>query len=209
MPATVDALLPLSLLNAVRQIDAADGWFELDHVPELRNKRLGLSDTVQAQIRRYSEAVRRGQRTDAGDAEMLARLVGRRPDAGEIFRAAGVHLAAAAYRTISPVARRSLLSLPALVARPLALRQARRLLRRYANGTVARVGSSVLLRVPAPLTRSAATAGIGCVFYESLLHELVSRLLGGAGSVEHVRCAMRGETTCEWRVDWRTMARAA
>lgn len=209
MRTTVDALLPLSLLHAVRQTDAADGWYELDHVPELRNKRLGLSDTVQAQIRRYTEAVRRGQRVEGGEVEMLARLVARRPDAGQVFRAAGTHLADAAYRTISPVTRRSLLTLPALVARPLALRQARRLLGRYVNGSVARVGSSVLLRVPRPAAGATETASIGCLFYESLLLELVTRLLGASGAVEHVRCASRGETSCEWRVDWRAMARAA
>ena len=56
MLATVDALLPLSLLEAVRNVDTAER-FETEYVDELRNKRLGLSDTVYAQIKRHTEAV--------------------------------------------------------------------------------------------------------------------------------------------------------
>ena len=63
MLATVDALLPLSLLEAVRDVDTPEGAAETEFVDELRNKRLGLSDTVYSQIKRYTEAVRRNQRT--------------------------------------------------------------------------------------------------------------------------------------------------
>lgn len=209
MAATVDPLVPLSLLRAVKQIDAADVWYDVDYVPELHNKRLGLSDTVRAQIARYTDAVRRGQRVDAVETHALARLVGRRPDAEAVFRTAGEWLAGEAYETISAVTRRSLLTLPSLVARPLALRQARRIAARFVQGRVARVGSSLLLRVNEPLIRDAAPDGIGCAFYGAMLRSLITRLLGAAGAVEHVRCATRGETGCEWRVEWRSMARAA
>jgi len=40
-PATVDALLPLSFLEAVRGLDSPDDDMEAELVPELRNKRLG------------------------------------------------------------------------------------------------------------------------------------------------------------------------
>jgi hypothetical protein len=59
MLATVDALLPLSLLEAVRNVDTPEGVLEAEFVDELRNKRFGLSDTVYTQIKRYTEAVRR------------------------------------------------------------------------------------------------------------------------------------------------------
>ena len=52
MLATVDALLPLSLLEAVRDVDTPEGVLETEFVDELRNKRLGLSDTVYSQIQR-------------------------------------------------------------------------------------------------------------------------------------------------------------
>src|ERR687890_2154765 len=100
MAANVDALLPPSFLEAVRTVDTPEGDFETEYVPELRNKRLGLSDTVYAQIRRYTDAVKRQQRTPLDEAVALARLIGRRPDAEAVFRSAGRYLAREAYLTI-------------------------------------------------------------------------------------------------------------
>src|SRR6267142_2126162 len=57
MPGTVNAIIPLSLLEAVRSVDIPEGDdIDVEYVQEHRNKRLGLSDTVIAQIRRYKEA---------------------------------------------------------------------------------------------------------------------------------------------------------
>ncbi len=203
MPANVDPLLPLSLLEAVRTVDLPSGELETEFVPELRNKRLGLSDTVFAQIKRYTEAVRRKQRVPIDEAVALARLIGRRPDAEDVFREAGRGLARQAYRTISPVTRRLMLALPSLLARPIALRHARRITRRYTSGAVRRVGSTILLDVTQSVTLDAAPRLGGCAYYESALRELLQLLVGGVGAVEHVRCASRGEGSCEWRAEWR------
>ncbi|MBW7934727.1 MAG: hypothetical protein H3C62_14200, partial [Gemmatimonadaceae bacterium] len=62
MPGPVEPLIPLSLLEAVRTVDLPDNDFEAEFVHELRNKRLGLSDTVFALIKRFNEAMRRKQR---------------------------------------------------------------------------------------------------------------------------------------------------
>lgn len=209
MLATVDALLPLSLLEAVRTVDRPRDEADTEFVDELRNKRLGLSDTVYVQIKRYTEAVRRGQRTGLDEAVALARLIGRRPDAEAIFRAAGRHLAAEAYRTISPVHRQLLRVVPSVVARPLALRSMRRLARRYFGGAVRRVGASLLLEVPRSITVGAAPSGGGCMYYEAAFGELLRLLIGSVGAVEHVHCADRGEGTCEWRADWSSINRGA
>ena len=204
MPTTVDARLPLSLLQAVRQIDTPAGDdVEAEYVSELRNKRLGLSDTVYAQIGRYTDAVRRSQRTSQEEAVALARLIGRRPDAEAVFRSAGQLLAAQAYATMSKVARRTLRVMPSMVARPMALRRARRLAGRFLNGTVVRTGASVLLQVPQTVTQAAAPRSVGCTYYESMLRELMHLLVDNDGMVEHVRCAERGDDACEWRADWR------
>jgi hypothetical protein len=58
MLATVDALLPLSLLEAVRSIDTPNDQSDAEYVDELRNKRLGLSDTIYTQIKRPGQADR-------------------------------------------------------------------------------------------------------------------------------------------------------
>ena len=208
MLSTVDALLPLSLLEAVRNVDKpAD--LDSEFVDELRNKRLGLSDTVYLQIKRYADSVRKGQRAQHEESVALARLIGRRPDAEAVFRAAGRYLAREAYRTINPVTRKLLRLLPSVMARPLALRRTRAIAQRYANGTVRRVGGYVLLDVPRSVTLSTAPGSIGCAYYESMLRELLALMIGGIGSVDHIRCAGRGEGTCEWRADWKTFATSA
>lgn len=208
MLATVDALLPLSLLEAVRDVDTP-GDLESEFVDELRNKRLGLSDTVYLQIKRYAEAVRKRQRTAQDEAIALAKLIGRRPDAEAVFRAAGRYLAREAYKTVNPFSRRLLRLLPSLLARPLALRRARGVAARYANGTVRRVGGYVLLEVPRSVTLNTAPGSVGCSYYEAVLRELLRLLIGGVGSVDHVRCSGRGEGTCEWRADWKTFEASA
>jgi len=208
MLATVDALLPLSLLEAVRNVDTPE---ELDSefVDELRNKRLGLSDTVYLQIKRYADAVRRRQRTAHDEAVALARLIGRRPDAEAVFRAAGRYLARESYKTINPFTRRMLRLLPSVIARPLALRRTRAIAVRYANGSVRRVGGYVLLEVPRSVTLNTAPGSIGCAYYEAMLREILGLLVGGIGSVDHVHCAGRLEGTCEWRADWKTFEASA
>src|SRR5919107_4953450 len=83
MPTTVDALLPLSFLEAVRAVDRPVDDPDTEFVAELRNKRLGLSDTVHAQIRRYTDLVRRRQRLRADEAGGLGGGLGGRPGGGE------------------------------------------------------------------------------------------------------------------------------
>jgi predicted hydrocarbon binding protein len=204
MPDTVDALLPLSLLEAVRSVDAPQDDQEAELVPELRNKRLGLSETVYAQIRRYSAAAKKKERTPHDEAVALARLIGRRSDAGEVFESAGRILARESLATTSPMTQQIILVLPSILGRPLALRQARRIATRFLNGTMTRVGSALVLEVPVSVTLDSAPNERGCAYYESVLRELVRLLVGGTGAVEHVRCTSRGEGTCEWRAEWRS-----
>lgn len=206
MSATVDPLVPLVLLEAVRSVDLPDGDLEAEFVEELRTKRFGLSDTVLAQIRRYNEAVKRGQRASLDEAAGIAKLIGRRPDAEAVFREAGRLLARQAYAKIPGTTRKLVRGLPALLARPLALRQVRRTSQRFLAGRSRRVGASVLMEVPtaSSVTLNAAPKLAGCTFYESTLRELMQLLRGGVGAVEHVRCASRSEGTCEWRAEWRS-----
>src|SRR3954463_10051334 len=135
MLSTVDALLPLSLLEAVRDVDTPSD-LDSEFVDELRNKRLGLSDTVYLQIKRYADAVRKRQRTAQDESVALAKLIGRRPDAEAVFRAAGRYLARESYLTISPITRKILRVLPAAMARPIAFKRARKITGRYLNASV-------------------------------------------------------------------------
>jgi predicted hydrocarbon binding protein len=208
MMTTVDALLPLSFLEAVRNVDSPDGDPDAEFVAELRNKRLGLSETVYAQIRRYTEAAKRHQRVVHDEAVGIARLIGRRPDAEAVFRAAGRYLANEMYRGIPQAKRVLIASLPAFLARPIALREVQRIAHRSLNGVVRRSGTFVQLEVGRSTTVDSAPRGAGCAYYEAFLTELL-RLLGtGTPMADHVRCAARGDGSCEWRADWRSIASA-
>ena len=199
----VDPLVPLSLLEAVRNVDSPIEDFEAELVGDLRNKRLGLSDTVYMQIRRFTDAVKRNQRASHDEVAGISKLIGRRPDAEAVFRAAGRFQAREAYQTISPISRRLMLVLPSVLSRPIALRHARRIARRYLNGWVSRVGSSIYLEVPHSVTQDSAPRSVGCAYYEAALKELLRLLVNSVGSVEHHRCATRTEGTCSWRAEWR------
>lgn len=207
MSSTVDALLPLSFLEAVRNVDTPVEDFEAELVSDLRNKRFGLSDTVYNQIRRFTDAVKRNQRTSHDEAVALAKLLGRRTDAEAVFRAAGRYLASEAYQTLSPLTRRMLLAVPALLARPVALRHTRRLSRRYFSGDVSRTGASIYLEVESSVTREAGAQSVGCTYYEAGLKEMLRLMVNSVGVVEHVRCASRGEGACAWRAEWRPARR--
>jgi predicted hydrocarbon binding protein len=209
MLSTVDALLPLSLLEAVRNVDTPDDQLDAEYVDELRNKRLGLSDTIYAQIKRHTEAAKRGHRTGQDESVALAKLIGRRPDAEAVFRSAGRFMARQSYRTVSPVTRKMMRLLPSPLARPMAFRHAKKIALRYLNGNVRRVGSFLLVEVPRSITLGTAPGEIGCMYYEASLRELLLLLIGSIGVVEHVRCVGRGEGACEWRADWRSFDRTA
>src|SRR5437660_1333870 len=87
--AVVHSLVPLAVLEAVRNLDTPveDGLSEF--AEELLSKRLGLSPTVALQLAQYEAQVRRDAGADPAHVEALLRLVGRRPDADLVFADAG------------------------------------------------------------------------------------------------------------------------
>ena len=199
----LDARLPLALLEAVKAIDTPEAELDAELVHELRNKRLGLSETVYHQIRRYSDAVRQRQRVGFDEVLALARLIGRRPDADLAFREAGRRWARSYVSTAGTLSRRAARALPSLVGRPIALRLLRSLSRRFMDGVLVRQGSSVLLEVASPVSADAAPRAIGCGLYEAAFRESLRLLSGDEGAIEHVMCRTRGDRRCQWRAEWR------
>jgi predicted hydrocarbon binding protein len=204
MPSTVNARIPLSLLEAIRRIDTPQDQAETEYVAELRNKRLGLSDTVYTQIRRYSDALKRGQRIPFAEAEGLGTLIGRRPDAEQLYRNAGSILANDIYQSISPTTRGTIRMLPAFMSRPMALKQLAQAAEKDFGGTLERTGSSISLKIPESVTVNGSPKSVGCTFYEVAFRELLRLLVDGGDHVVHVTCAQRGDACCEWRAEWRT-----
>ena len=198
MSTTVDARLPLSLLEAVRVVDTPEGNVEAEYIEELRTKRLGLSDTVFAQIRRYGDAVRRNERTVRNEAAALARLIGRRSDAHRVFDSAGSLLAHEAVQTISLARRAAIRRLPGMMARPLALTATRRIAKRYLDATVERVGATVILAVRDPVTIE-GSAIAGFAFYASAFATVLEELTGTPAVVTRIDGAERGQ---RWKATW-------
>jgi hypothetical protein len=198
MSTTVDARLPLSLLEAVRVVDTPEGIVEAEYIQELRTKRLGLSDTVYAQIKRYSEAVRRNERTVRDEAAALARLIGRRTDAHRVFDSAGSLLAHEALQMVSSARRAAIRRLPSVMSRPLALSAVKRLAKRYLDADLQRVGSTVVLSVHDPVTIE-GSAIAGYAFYASAFATLLEGLTGQPAVVTRIDGAAKGQ---QWKASW-------
>ncbi len=198
MTGTVHALLPLTLLEAVRSVDTPESA-DTEYVEELRNKRLGLSDTVYAQIRRYTEATRKNEKVSFADTRGIATLIGRRSDAGDVFRRAGTLLAERVYERINGVNRKFVRHMPALVSRPLAVHHMKRAVSRYMGSSLRRSGHTLVLRSDRPVAAKIGAPGAGCMFYESTLSALSGLLSMSSGAIGHPHCVERGDPECEWK----------
>jgi hypothetical protein len=196
---TVPALIPLSLLEAMRNLDTPveDGLDEL--AEEIMVRRLGLSPTVAAQIQRYRQAAERGGSVDLDETVSVLRLVGRRGDAPLVFADAGRRAARYAARNRGRSSRTLVKVSPRRVARRLALRTAARLARSFFGGELKSQSQGVDVRMRAPLSIEALPTGEACVFYGSAYQELLRLLTGFEGALLHERCRAHGEEACVWR----------
>jgi hypothetical protein len=199
LAATVHALIPLSLLEAIRNLDTPidDGLSEL--AGETVSKRLGLSATVAQQIERYREQAEAGESVPLEEAVSVFRLVGRRPDAGLVYSDAGRRAARHTAR-ITSTGSRILLAVPLeQLRRRFGPRTAARLARKVLDIPVLSTPGRTEARLGESLASKAGFSGTGCNFYSALLAELF-RLSGGfEGAMVHERCRARGDDHCLWR----------
>jgi hypothetical protein len=191
---SVPALIPLSLLEAIRNLDTPveDGLDEL--AEEIVVRRLGLSPTVAAQIRRYRQSAERRSAVDLDETVSVFRLVGRRTDAALVFADAGRRAARYAAKTRGSSARTL-----ARVSPRLALRSVARLARRIFDGEVQAADRAVEVRMESPLSILALPTGEACHFYGSAYQELLRELTGFEGALPHEHCRSRGDGQCHWR----------
>ena len=196
---TVAALIPLSLLEALRNLDTPveDGMDEL--AEEIVVRRLGLSPTVAAQIQRYRQSAERGGKVDTDEVLSVLRLVGRRPDASLVFADAGRRAARYAARVGGRSSRTLARVSPRGVARRIAIRSVTRLARTYFDGEVTDRAPDVEVRMGAPLSIVALPGGEACLFHGSVYLELLRGLTGFEGALLHEKCLARGDHACLWR----------
>lgn len=88
----------LALLECLRAADRPDEYLA-DEVPSVTlPRRLGLSDVIGKEIRKYEEEAKRGRRVAESAVGDLVGLVVRRGDSDEVFRRVGQRLAAGSRR---------------------------------------------------------------------------------------------------------------
>lgn len=195
----VNAIIPLSLLEALRNLDTPidDGLAEL--ASEMVSKRLGLSTTVASQIERYRQAVDRGGEVSLDEAVSVFRLVSRRPDAQLVFADAGRRAARYSARNASRFYRTLLRASPRPVRRRLGVRAAARLANRVLFATVRPSGVLADVELRDSLATRAGAEGLGCYFYGAAFAELLRVLSGFEGAMMHDRCRSKGDSACTWR----------
>lgn len=188
----IPAFIPLSLLEAIRNLDTPleDGLDELS--PEIVSKRLGLSPTVAAQIERYRSEV---ETVGAAEAVSVFRLVGRRPDAALVFADAGRRAARYAARSAPALLKVA----PGGIGRSMASRAARRAARAAFSADLKTPAAGAEVRMAAPLSILAWPGGEACAFYGAALGELLRTLTGFEGTMRHETCLGRGDPGCVWR----------
>jgi hypothetical protein len=195
----VPALIPLSLLEAIRNLDTPveDGLDEL--AEEIAVRRLGLSPTVAAQIQRYRQTAERDGGVDADEAISVLRLVGRRADAPLVFADAGRRAARYAARTHARPAWTLSRVAAGGLSRRIAQRSATHLARRAFGGDLLPAADGVQVRMAEPLSFKALPDGSACDFYGAAYGELLRRLTGFEGAMLHDQCRARGHEACVWQ----------
>ena len=197
--ATVPALIPLSLLEAIRNLDTPveDGLDEL--AEEIVVRRLGLSPTVAAQIQRYRQAAEKDGGVDLDEAVSVLRLVGRRADAPLAFADAGRRAARYATRVHPRPAWTFSQRGVGGLSRRIAQRSAAHLARRAFGGELGPAAEGVQVRMDEPLSVKALPDGAACDFYGAAYGELLRRVTGFEGAMLHEQCRARGDAACLWR----------
>lgn len=191
----VAAVVALTLLEVLRRQDIPNEVLESEDTAVTLPRRLGLSEVVDQQIRRYREETRRGRRITDAELKDLVRLVIRRPDSEEVFFRAGKQLAGEAGSSAGW--RRAL---PAALGYALARRAARRRLR-------ALFGRRIGGFAPGPFTVEGRTmvfiqgdpGGDACQFLSGFCQAVLDRYVTGA-RVVHSLCESRKDPLCRWTV---------
>ncbi len=195
-PRRVAALVGLSLLEVIRARDLPTEILGSENPAETMPRRLGLTEAVEQQIRRFRGEVKRRRRISDDEVAALFALVLRRPDAREVFFQAG-ELLAGKDAPVGGVGR----WLPGVLRYALARRHFRRRFRAlfgrpvggFAHGPFAlEAGGHFLLELE--------PGGKACALLTGFAQTILSRYLRRPVSVRHASCVGVGQEICRWVV---------
>ena len=198
-PDDAHSILPLAVLEAMRSLDSPSDEEVAEYVDELLKKRLGLSDTVAAQIGRYGALVRHDEPVRAFELEQILRLVSRRTDAALVFADGGRRAARRSLGRMSGLGRWGARYLPKAIGRRIGFRLAKSAAGEVFDTTLARQGADGVASREDGLPVQATPDGAACGFYAAGLAELLRQLMDFEGTMVHSACRARGDARCEWR----------
>jgi hypothetical protein len=190
----ISAVVALTLLEVIRQQDLPTEVLESEDTSHTMPRRLGLSDVIDRQIRRYREEVRKRQRITDDEFRDLVRLVIRRHDSEEVFFHAGSILAGDDY----PGWRRGL---PRSFGYGLARRRVRRrLLKLFGRRVGGFAAGPFTLEARTHLLIEGDPGGDACQFMTGFSQAVLQRYCGRRARVVHSLCEARKDPLCRWTV---------
>lgn len=188
----IDAIVPLTVLDAVKRLDKREPEGLEDY------RKLGASATVSAQIERYRKLALIGGVVAGGEVSQLFRLVGRRPDASLVFSQAGRSAGREALRRVPRFVRIVRGVSTRGIRRRLDLAASSRLAERVFDMTVSRDPERGIVATAGSAHEVLGSFGVACDFYGSALAEMIRALSEFDGAVIHGTCRARGDGVCSW-----------
>jgi hypothetical protein len=191
----ISSVVALTLLEVIRHQDLPSEVLESEDTSHTMPRRLGLSDVIDRQIRRYREEVKKRQRITDDEFRDLVRLVIRRHDSEEVFFNAGSILAGEDYASGW---RRGL---PRSFGYTLARRRVRRrLLKLFGRRVGGFAAGPFTLEARTHLFIDGDPGGDACQFITGFSQSVLQRYSGRRARVVHSLCEARKDALCRWTV---------
>jgi hypothetical protein len=190
----------LVLLESLRDVDTPKEVLEDEAFSISLPRRLGLSDVIDGQMRRYADMRKRRRQLEASEFLDLLRLIARRPDARMVFEAAGDRLGSEYVSRTPRAAGLARRLAPARIRQRSLLRHLRRVANSLSPGSAIRSDGaepciSVAGCLPAVADESGSACGIITAAFNACAHGL-----GESAPVRHPLCESRGDDSCLWEV---------
>ncbi|MDP2471874.1 MAG: hypothetical protein Q8W46_13480 [Candidatus Palauibacterales bacterium] len=188
------------LLESLRDVDTPAEVLEDEAFHISLPRRLGLSDVIDGQMRRYADMRKRRRQLEASEFVDLLRLIARRPDARMVFEAAGDRLGSEYVSRTHHAGGFARRLAPAGIRRRALLRHLRRVAASLSPGSSIRSDRtdpsvSVAGCLPAAADDSGVACGIITAAFTACAHGL-----GEVAPVSHPTCESRGDEACRWEV---------
>lgn len=198
-PEKVHPGIALALLTSLRDKDTPAEAIEDEAFSHSLPRRLGLNDVINVQMRRYADLKDAGRSLALSEFLDLVRLISRRPDAVDVFRAAGVALAVDRFAESGPLSRAFRRLYPEGVRRRKLVRSMTRAARALTPGAdieADREPPTVVIDECA--LAPVGVAGNACEILTAVLDVCVTEIWDPELSVRHVECVGRGDAHCRW-----------